>query len=164
MTTFDKAFERLIGHEGGYSDNPLDPGKKTMYGITEKVARANGYAGSMRDLPLATAKQIAKTEYWDKVKADSFHPAVAFNLFDIAYNSGNSRAIKILQEAVGTTPDGIIGRLTIAAAARMSTMDIIACMCAVRIEFYTSLGTWPEFGKGWARRVAANLKYGVQDQ
>lgn len=162
--SFDKAFERLIGHEGGYVDNPKDPGGRTKFGITERVARANGYAGSMRDLSLDTAKQIAKTEYWDKVKADSFHPAVAFNLFDIAYNSGPTRAIKILQEAIGTTPDGIIGRLTIAAAGRMSTMDIIACMCAIRIDFYTSLSTWPEFGKGWARRVAANLKYGVQDQ
>ena len=50
---FEHAFERLIGHEGGFVDHPSDPGGATRYGITERVARANGYTGSMREFPLA---------------------------------------------------------------------------------------------------------------
>mgnify|MGYP002715655281 FL=1 len=57
---FDKAFDILMVHEGGYSNNPRDPGGETMWGITSQVARKHGYMGPMRDLPLTEAKRIAK--------------------------------------------------------------------------------------------------------
>ena len=56
MNSFDDAFDALIGNEGGYSNNPKDPGGETMWGITARVARAAGYTGPMRDLPRDTAK------------------------------------------------------------------------------------------------------------
>ena len=48
---FDQAFTQLLGHEGGYSNNPYDAGGVTMWGVTEKVARQSGYMGDMRDYP-----------------------------------------------------------------------------------------------------------------
>ena len=54
MSSFDDAFKALIGSEGGYSFNPADPGGETMWGVTARVARASGYAGPMKDLPLET--------------------------------------------------------------------------------------------------------------
>lgn len=65
MSTFDDAFTALIGNEGGYSFNPADPGGETMWGVTARVARGNGYPGAMKARPLSAAKQIAKTAYWD---------------------------------------------------------------------------------------------------
>ena len=53
---FDQAFRNMIGHEGGYVNDPRDPGGETNHGVTKRVAVANGYTGSMKDLPLDTAK------------------------------------------------------------------------------------------------------------
>ena len=60
MSDFDKAFELLIGNEGGYVNNQKDPGGETNWGITKTVAVANGYAGDMRTMPKETAKGIYK--------------------------------------------------------------------------------------------------------
>lgn len=161
---FDQAFERLIGHEGGYVNHPSDPGGETMHGITRRVAVSNGYNGKMIDLSLDMAKDIAKREYWIPCKADSFDGAIAFQLFDIAYNHGVSVSAKLLQRAVGVADDGIIGPATIAATKKLDEMVVICLINAKRIRFYTSLSTWPTFGKGWANRVAGNLEYGAIDK
>ena len=60
---FNEAFERLLEHEGGYSNHAADKGGKTMYGITEAVARAHGYVGNMRELSADFAKKIYKSSY-----------------------------------------------------------------------------------------------------
>ena len=70
MSDFDKAFDLLIGNEGGYVNNPKDPGGETNWGITKAVAVANGYAGDMRTMPKETAKSIYKKMYWDKLQCD----------------------------------------------------------------------------------------------
>lgn len=77
---FDKAFDRLLGHEGGFVDHPRDPGGATRWGITQRVARAYGYAGDMRSFPVTDAKRIARTDYWDAVRADEMPDAVRFDL------------------------------------------------------------------------------------
>ena len=106
---FDLAFDALLGHEGGYVDNPKDPGGATRWGITERVARANGYTGHMRELPVTTAKQIARREYWDAVKADQLPAQLRYAVFDAAYNSGPTQAIKWLQRALGFTGKQVDG-------------------------------------------------------
>lgn len=103
-TRFDAAFDRLILVEGGYADHPSDPGGKTMYGITEAVARAHGYRGSMRRLPLAEARRIYRRAYWDACRCDEIAAIVggdvAEELFDSAVNAGTGRAGRWLQEAL----------------------------------------------------------------
>lgn len=158
--SFISAFESLIGNEGGYVNNPKDPGGETMYGVTARVARAHGYTGAMRDLPLATAQEIAKSEYWDKFDCDEFDPRIAFQVFDTAYNGGYPA--KWLQLAVGANPDGKIGPATIAAVKAADPTLVIARFNAYRISYYTSLKTWPDFGRGWANRIAHNLLLGAQ--
>lgn len=154
---FDKAFDRLLGHEGGFVDHPKDPGGATRYGITQRVARANGYGGDMRNFPLSEAKRIARKDYWDAVRADDMPDAVRFDLFDAAYNSGSKQAIKWLQRAAGASDDGIIGPKTIAAV-RMADPNLLSKRFnGHRLRFMTDLKTWGSFGKGWARRIADNL-------
>ncbi|CAM3794122.1 glycoside hydrolase family 108 protein [Castellaniella denitrificans] len=160
---FDSAFDRLIGHEGGYVDHPDDPGGETNWGITLRTARETGYTGSMRDLTRDQAKKIYRTAYWGRAQADQYDPAIAFQLFDAAVNHGIGQAIRFLQRAVDVADDGVVGPVTLAAVRAMSVTDVLSRFNAERLEFYTKLSTWPTFGKGWARRVAGNLKYAAED-
>lgn len=101
--SFDIAFARTVGLEGGYSDNPNDRGGPTNFGITQAVAAANGYTGDMRDLPLETAKAIYRARYWDKLKLDAIDARasqISSELFDIAVNCGPGTAAIYLQTAL----------------------------------------------------------------
>jgi len=154
---FEKAFEKLLGHEGGFVDHPRDPGGATRYGITQRVARAHGYQGEMRELPAAEARRIARIAYWDAVRADEVPDAVRYDLFDAAYHSGPEQATKWLQRAAGVDDDGKLGPKTLLAV-RMADPQLLAKRFnGHRLRFMTDLKTWGSFGKGWARRVAANL-------
>ncbi len=169
--TFDEAFKRLIGHEGGYSTDRRDPGnwtggrvgvgtlKGTKFGLA-----ANTYPNlDIKNLTLAQAKAIYKKDWWDKLGADGMHSAIVFQLWDFAINAGRSRAIKELQQAVGVPADGIIGPQTLAAVNEHDLNDVILSLTAERLKFYTSLSTFKTYGKGWTNRVADNLKYAAQD-
>lgn len=122
--SFQAAWEHLLGIEQLYSNHPADPGGATMYGITEKVARAHGYAGRMEDMPVSFARRVAKVEYWDPLRLDSVDqvaPAVALELLDISYNMWHGAAGKFLQRALNALQgaelelDGQVGPKTLAA-------------------------------------------------
>lgn len=152
---FDQAFHQLLGHEGGFVDHPSDPGGATCWGITERVARANGYTGPIRSLPVEMAKAIYRKDYWDAVRADEVPQVVRYALFDAAVNSGVKQAVKWLQRALGVAEDGVIGAATLAAAKAEDGQAIKAKMLSARLQFMTGLPTWPAFGKGWSRRIAS---------
>lgn len=152
---FDRAFDLLLGHEGGYSFHPADPGGETMWGITARVARANGYRADMRSMPRHIAKDLYRKLYWDKVRADELPADLRYPLFDAAVNSGPVQAIKWLQRAVDVKDDGQIGPMTMA---NVHQAGAAVRMTAERLDFMTSLPTWGAFGKGWARRIASVLK------
>lgn len=160
---FDRAFERLISHEGGYVTHPVDPGGETNWGITKRVAEENGYRDDMRNLSREQAKAIYKTAYWDRAKADQYDGAIAFQLFDAAVNHGIRQAIRLLQRAVNAADDGIVGPRTIAAVQAIPVTHVISKFNAERLDFYTNLSTWPTFGKGWARRIVGNLRFVAED-
>lgn len=160
---FDQAFERLIAHEGGYVNHPDDPGGETNWGITKRVAMENGYSDNMRYLTRDQAKNIYRTAYWNRARADQYDGAIGFQLFDAAVNHGIGNASRFLQRAVGVADDGVIGPLTIKAVNSMNVTDVLARFNAERLDFYTKLSTWPTFGKGWARRIVGNLRYAAED-
>ena len=155
--TFDQAFDLLLAHEGGYSDHAADPGGKTMYGITEAVARRAGYRGDMRELPLDLAKRIAFEEYWKPAGCEEWPEGIRFDVFDVAYNSGISTAVKMVQRAAFAEVDGVIGPKTRLAVAAMNPLMLLARINGARLQYLTDLPTWPSFGRGWARRIASNL-------
>lgn len=163
MSIFDTIFERLMLHEGGYVNHPNDPGGETMWGVTKRVAQAHGYFGDMRKLPKSLAKQITEKSYYKAVKGDQLDRLIAWQLTDAAYNHGNRQAVKFLQRAVGASADGLIGPRTLAAVAAMDKNDVVLLFNAERLEFYTNLGIWQTFGRGWSRRVAGNLRFAAQD-
>ena len=154
---FDEAFDRLLGHEGAYADDPRDPGGETMWGITRRVALANGYTGPMREMTQAQAKAIYLAQYWNAAHIDSLPDELRFHVFDAAVNSGVRQSVRWVQRAVGAVDDGVVGPETLGALARMSGAVTAARFTGHRLQFMTSLKTWPAFGRGWANRIANNL-------
>lgn len=162
-TAFAPLFNRLMKHEGGYVNHPQDPGGETKWGVTKRVARKYGYQGSMRKLPKTTARNIAKRLYWDVIHGGELEKAIAWQVMDAAYNHGNRNAVKMLQRAVGTKDDGVIGKFTLGAVEGMEVNDVILRFNAERLEFYARLHTFRSFGRGWTRRVAGNLRWASTD-
>lgn len=154
---FDTCFTRLLGNEGGYSNNPNDNGGATNWGVTQAVARTNGYQGDMRDFTQEQAKQIYKKLYWDAIGIVNLPPEIQFDVFDGAVNSGPAQSAKWLQRAVNVDADGVIGHLTIHACELLPPAVVVARYNGFRLNFMTSLKTWPVFGLGWCRRIANNL-------
>lgn len=127
----DKLIDDIIKVEGGYSNDPDDLGGETIYGITAVTARANGYHGSMRDMPVATARQIYKNRYWLEPHFDliaTLSPDAAAELADTGVNCGVDFAKPLIQEALNLlnrqeadykdiAVDGRIGKQTLTALA-----------------------------------------------
>lgn len=151
--TFDEAFERLIGHEGGYVNHPADPGGETKFGITKRT-----YPGEdIKGMTLDRAKAIYRRDFWGPAGCDSVPDGVRFDLFDAAVNSGVKTAVKLLQRAAGIDADGVIGPRTMQAISSTPGPRLVARFNGHRLAMMTDLSTWASFGKGWARRVATNL-------
>ena len=162
MTTnssFFVAINRLLGNEGGYVNDPNDPGGETKWGISKREYPNLDIANLTRDQAIA----IYKTDYWDKIDGDALPVGVGFQCLDFAVNSPISTAIRALQRAVGVADDGIFGPASLAALKAQSIADTVMKLLAERIMFITGLVDWAEFGRGWARRIANDLRYGAED-
>ena len=99
----DTIISKIIKIEGGYSDNPDDSGGPTKYGVTEAVARANGYTGDMKDLPRGFAVKLYEKVYWDSLSLDSIEKKsekIAYELADTGINMGVGRAAEFLQRCL----------------------------------------------------------------
>ena len=169
--TFDEAFDRLIGHEGGFSSDFKDPGnwtggrvnvgelKGTKFGIA-----ANTYGDvDIKNLTLEQAKAIYYRDWWLKIGADEIPSPVVYQMWDFAVNAGMGKARQAIQYAAGVAQDGKIGPMSIAAIKRTELNDLLMKFNAYRIRHYTSLSTWATFGKGWSIRVAGQLDYAAMD-
>lgn len=159
---FDEAFDRLVSpsNEGGYVNNPADPGGETKYGISKRFYPTLNISLLTR----ADAKAIYLRDFWERGHMSVFPPAVAFQVFDFAVNSGIETAIKKLQKALGVADDGSIGPVTLRAMGEKTSAQIIMLFVAERLDFWRSLSTWSSFGRGWAGRAAADLRYGAEDE
>lgn len=154
MTAFDDAFEALIGHEGGYVNDPRDPGGETKFGISKRA-----YPNlDIKSLTLDAAKAIYRKDYWGPAQAEALPACVAFDVFDMAVNSGVKTAIQTLQKALGVSPDGVLGPISLRAVQQADAYRLKAAFNGERLELMTDLSNWPAHGKGWARRIAANLR------
>lgn len=152
--TFDECFAALLQHEGDYVDHPDDPGGKTRFGVTEAVARAAGFQGDMRELPLDLAKAIYRQRFWDAVRADELPAEVRYLVFDGAAASGVRQSTLWLQRALKVVDDGVIGPKTLAAAQAADPQVLKARLLAQRLRFMAGLANWPSFSRGWSRRMA----------
>ena len=154
---FDIAFDRLMGHEGGYSNDPADPGGETNWGISKRSYPAV----DIKNLTREGAKAIYLRDFWSPL-ADA-DAAIKFQVFDFAVNGGMTVAVRKLQAAVGVADDGHWGQHSRQALSFIPVSDVLLKFNAQRLAFYTSLKNWPIYGKGWTNRVATNLNYAAKD-
>jgi lysozyme family protein len=166
--TLDEAFEKLIDarREGrGLSLDPNDRGnwtsarvgvgemKGSRYGIS-----AMSYPGEdIANLTPERAKELYRRDFWGPAGCDAVPDALKFDLFDFAVNSGPCQAVKTLQRVVGETVDGVLGPRTLQAVQSMPPLRLAARFTGARQMFLTDLPAWRDQGRGWARRLAANL-------
>ena len=158
-SNFESALAHVLQSEGGYVNNPADPGGRTNLGCTQTVwEEFVGHPVSEADMKALTPADVAplyKRKYWDKVSGDDLHFGLDYAVFDAAINSGPGRAAKWLQEVVGVEADGAIGKGTLAAVAAHDTQEVIALYNDKRLQFLESLPTFATFGKGWSNRVSS---------
>lgn len=174
LDTINRLIDNIIEVEGGFSDHPSDPGKTTMYGITESVARQNGYTGHMRDMPQKFAREIYYNRYvvepgFDKVLLLS--PIIAGELIDTGVNMGTKVSAQFLQRCLNAfnlqgsaysdlVVDGAIGNATIQALKSYMTLrkadavpvilSALNCLQGARyIEIIESRPTSESFVFGW---------------
>lgn len=155
-----EAFAVTLGVEGGYVDNPQDPGRATRWGITEAVAREADYRGPMRDLPQSVAQEIGYQRYWLRYNVGALPPPLCVVIFDSVYNSGDL-GVKWLQMALGFTGgdvDGVLGTQTAHAATLIEPAKLSGLVMAQRLLGLAEMERWPDFGRGWTRRCARVLQ------
>lgn len=127
--TIGTLINELIDREGGYVDHPADRGGPTAFGISAAVARANGWTGSMRNLPRAVAVAIYRKLYWVKPRFDavaSRAPLVAAELFDTGVNMGPKVAAGFFQRALNALNRGARDYADIAADGRIGPATLAA--------------------------------------
>lgn len=159
-----------LKEEGGYSDDPHDPGGKTMEGI---IQREYDRYRSAHGLPLQWVKLISNDEMQDIYFGEYWLPhcpdlpaGLDLSFFDLCVNGGPFRAIVTLQRAMGIPDDGQWGPFTAGAAKGIDSVSAtIRRYAAERERFYRSLKTFVYFGKGWIGRtercLAASLAMAV---
>jgi lysozyme family protein len=162
---FEEALKAILKHEGGFVNHKLDPGGMTNLGVTKRVWETwvgkTVSEADMRALTPATVAPMYRKQYWDAVKGDELPSGLDYLMFDFAINAGVSRAIRTMQKAIGTTPDGAIGPKTMQALRDADPDALIAKFSDEKETFYRSLPTFATFGKGWLRRVAEVKSHAV---
>lgn len=164
-STWHLAFEHLLQSEGGFTDDPRDPGNKlpdgrpgsTNLGVTQAVWEQHigrqVTHDEMKALTPDDVNPLYKKQYWDSIRGDDLPAGIDYLVFDMAVNSGPGRAAMTLQKCVGAKPDGAIGPATLAAVSNANLDKLIDDYTQARLEFMRSLPTWQTFGRGWERRV-----------
>jgi len=163
---FDKAFEHLIINEGGYSNDPMDKGGKTIYGITSKNYPATYkivfdlYKDGLKELALDTAKRFYQKEFWNDMYENINDSSLAFKLFDLGVNMGVKKAVKFLQQTINKllqkeqlTADGIFGEQSLYYANRIERELLYRSYIDTAGMYYKRLWNYFKFGKGWMTRL-----------
>lgn len=157
--SFEVCFAYIMESEGGYSNDPKDPGGPTKYGVT--LGRLRDYRGdqsltaaAVQKLTKVEAREIFRACYWDLVMADELPAGLDYAVVDFGYHSGPARAIKLLQELIGVKVDGVAGPATRAAIQRIADPDAIALQFNKRrAKFLFKLKVARDFPAGMRKRM-----------
>lgn len=165
---FDTALAHVLEMEGGWTNDPYDPGGPTNLGVTLAVyaawknvaltnANRDGLIAELQRLDAASARPIYLHRYWKPSRAGELPPALALMHFDAAVNHGVGNAARMLQQALGVTVDGEIGPQTLGAARALPVEETVERYADIRRARYRSLSHFWRFGRGWLRRVDRTL-------
>lgn len=153
MSAFARALAFTLAREGGFSDDPRDPGGRTDYGIAETYHRQAWADGK---ITREEAEAIYRADYWEAAHCDEVPELVAVALFDCAVNPGVTPAVQFLQEALGVDADGRFGALTHVAALKADPLEVALRMVDVRSGYWLARarGAQAAYRRGWLNRSA----------
>lgn len=168
---FETTFERIIGNEGTFQDDPKDRGNWTsgiigqgqLKGTKYGIAAMTYPSLDIKNLTVDDAKKIYYNQWWIPLKMNQFPRALQYQMIDASINHGMHETSKMLQRAIGANPDGILGPVSISTLNRLDVNDVLMLFLSYRLEFMTNIRTWDTYSKGWTRRVAHNLRYAAKD-
>jgi lysozyme family protein len=155
--SFKECLDLVLKSEGGYVNNPADPGGMTNLGVTKRVWEEYiGHESDEKEMRSLTPEKVAplyEQKYWRPCYGEVLPRGLDFVVFSMGVNAGPGRAVKLLQQSIGCVPDGIIGPATRSLILGSDSTTLIAKFSEARREYYRSLKTFPIFGKGWLARV-----------
>ena len=171
MSRFEECLARVLKHEGGYVNDPLDSGGRTNLGVTQRVwEEFVGHPVSEADMRALTPQKVApmyKIKYWNPSYCAVLPKGLDYVVFDFAVNAGTGRSVKTLQPAIGCVADGVIGPRTMAAINDANPKDLIAKFSDARADFYQGIvARKPDqarFIKGWLNRVEDARKLALEE-
>jgi lysozyme family protein len=160
---FDTCLTFTLREEGGYVDDPADPGGATNMGITLATLRQwsddqDLGPAQVEDITQRTAKAIYRSLYWNPLRADALPVGVDLSVFDMGVNAGIWRSARLLQAALGFTGDevdGCVGPETLAAVTKCNPRSLVDDLAARQAAYYRGLADFPTFGTGWLNRTQA---------
>jgi lysozyme family protein len=151
---FKECLDLVLKSEGGWVNNPADPGGETNLGVTKRVWEE--YVGhpvtTMKNLTPELVAPLYEQKYWRPCYGEILPRGLDFVTFSMGVNAGPGRSVKLLQSAIGCVPDGIIGPRTRELICASNSATLIAKFSETRREYYKSLNK-PVFEKGWLNRV-----------
>jgi lysozyme family protein len=154
---FKECLALVLKSEGGYVNNPHDPGGITNLGVTKAVwEEFVGHPVSEADMKALTPEKVApmyEQKYWRPCYGEVLPRGLDFIVFSMAVNSGTGRSVKLLQQSIGCVPDGVIGPATRSLICASNSATLITKFSEARREYYRALKTFPVFGRGWLARV-----------
>lgn len=160
MDDFARAGAFTLGEEGGFSDDPADPGGATNHGVTlDTLSSWRSHRCSVADLrglSVAEALRIFRAGYWQPVCGDALPPGLNLLVFDFAVNAGAGTSVRELQGVLGVPADGQIGPVTLRRAESTGRLlqGHIAALAMAHAAHYRALPRFPRFGAGWLNRLA----------
>jgi len=171
LDDFNKSFEYLLKWEGGFSAHPQDRGNWTSGVVGKGELRGTKYGIAshvypqldIRHLTKKQAKDIYYRDYWVKAGCPVMPARLANVMFDAAVNNGVGRAVRWLQEVVGSEVDGRFGPRTEKAMVEMlvasasGDLSLASLVHSKRDKFMRGLKDWATFGRGWERRLGGVL-------
>ncbi|MCS7317306.1 MAG: N-acetylmuramidase [Candidatus Dojkabacteria bacterium] len=158
MANFNFAIEKTLKWEGGYVNDPKDPGGETKYGIS----KASYPSLDIANLSLTQAKDIYKKNYWDKIQGDKINSQkIAESIFDFAVNAGVSTSVKLTQQILNVNIDGVLGNQTLNALNSFNQELFLLKFTLAKIQRYIQIcNNRPssiKFLFGWIRRTLEHL-------
>lgn len=152
------SLRHLREFEGGFVNDPDDPGGCTNMGVTlttyRRYVKQGGSCADLRAMPWTAAEPVYRAIYWDAIRGDDLPRGLDLVVFDHAVNAGPKHAVVLLQGLVGALEDGQLGPVTLDRIARAGRVEpLIARYTEARIAYYRSLSVWWKYGKGWSRRA-----------
>ena len=154
MANFDIAVQKTINTEGGYINDPDDPGGETKYGISKRAFPNE----DIKNLTIERAKELYQIHYWRLIKGDEIKSQlIAETIFDFAVNAGVATAVRLIQRGAMIKDDGVIGKQTLEFINTQEEADFVVGYCVLKIQRYIDIceknPTQKKYFFGWVKRA-----------